>query len=285
MAQILRIENPLTNKKLNLSLPQRLCYFSATSHFFYGIPRLIYAFAPPLYLLFSINPVRGLGFVTLSYAIPHILLSLHTNYIPQKHVRFSFWNELFEYSLAFQTAYVTMMAMINPKLGSFNVTDKGLVVTKRDFDWESSKLLVITVAVILFALATVPIWLLLRPEEYQAIMVNAGWGVFNMLLLLPSVLVALEQPQLRRTHRLERRMLCVLTSRGRTYVGYTDNVSETGARITFDEAPALLDVVEVELVGDFGARVVIPKAQVVTKFPPRKDGKTAIAVDLVSCRR
>ncbi len=278
MAQILRIENPLTNKKLNLSLPQRLCYFSATSHFFYGVPRLIYAFAPPLYLLFGINPVRGLGFVTLSYAIPHILLSLNTNYIPQKHVRFSFWNELFEYSLAFQTAYVTVMAMINPKLGSFNVTDKGLVVTKRDFDWESSKLLVITVGIILFALATVPFWLLLRPEEYQAIMVNAGWGVFNMLLLLPSVLVALEQPQLRRTHRLERKMLCILTTRGRTYVGHTDNVSETGARITFDQAPALLDVVEVELVGDFGARVVIPKAQVVTKFPPR-DGKTAIAVD------
>lgn len=279
MAQILRIENPLTNRKLNLTIPQRLCYFSATSHFFYGIPRLIYAFAPPLYLLFGINPVRGLGFVTLAYAIPHIILSLHTNYIPQKHVRFTFWNELFEYSLAFQTAYVTVMAMINPKLGSFNVTDKGLVVTKRDFDWESSRLLVITVSFILFALATVPFWLLLRPEEYQAIMVNAGWGMFNMLLLLPSVLVSLEQPQLRRTHRLERTMLTILTTRGRTYVGYTDNVSETGARVVFDVPPALLDVVEVELVGDFGARVVIPKAQVVTKFPPKRDGKTAIAVD------
>ena len=46
MAQILRIENPLINRKLNLTIPQRICYFSATSHFFYGFPRLMYAIAP-----------------------------------------------------------------------------------------------------------------------------------------------------------------------------------------------------------------------------------------------
>jgi cellulose synthase (UDP-forming) len=32
--------------------------------------------------------------------------------------------------MAFQAGYVTFMALINPKLGSFNVTDKGLTVTK-----------------------------------------------------------------------------------------------------------------------------------------------------------
>ena len=61
MAQILRLENPLLNPRLRLSIPQRLCYFSATSHFFYGFPRLMYAIAPTLFLLFGINPIRGLG--------------------------------------------------------------------------------------------------------------------------------------------------------------------------------------------------------------------------------
>ncbi|MEO1070505.1 MAG: glycosyltransferase family 2 protein, partial [Cyanobacteria bacterium J06638_6] len=35
MAQILRLENPLFNRRLKLSMPQRVCYFSATSHFFF----------------------------------------------------------------------------------------------------------------------------------------------------------------------------------------------------------------------------------------------------------
>ncbi|MBD0337557.1 MAG: glycosyltransferase, partial [Cyanobacteria bacterium Co-bin13] len=38
MAQILRLEWPLFNRKL--TLPQRICYTSATTHFFFGFPRL-----------------------------------------------------------------------------------------------------------------------------------------------------------------------------------------------------------------------------------------------------
>ncbi|MEM7713133.1 MAG: glycosyltransferase family 2 protein, partial [Cyanobacteria bacterium P01_A01_bin.68] len=114
MAQILRIENPLFNPKLNLNFAQRICYLSATSHFLYGFPRLIYAIIPTLFLLFGINPIQGLGLETLAYALPHILLSLATNHIIYKHVRFSFWNEIFEFVMSFQAGWVTLLALINP---------------------------------------------------------------------------------------------------------------------------------------------------------------------------
>ncbi|HEY9661681.1 MAG TPA: glycosyltransferase, partial [Allocoleopsis sp.] len=119
MAQILRLENPLLNPKLKLSIGQRLCYFSATSHFFFGFPRLMYAAAPSLFLLFGINSVRGLGLETLFYALPHIILSMQTNHIRYRHVRFSFWNEIYEFAMSFQAGIVTLLAMVNPRLGSF----------------------------------------------------------------------------------------------------------------------------------------------------------------------
>jgi len=97
MAQILRLENPIINPRLKLTLAQRLCYLSATSHFLYGYPRLIYAIIPTLFLLFGVNPVRGLGLETLAYALPHIIVSLSANYIIYKHVRFTFWNEVYEF--------------------------------------------------------------------------------------------------------------------------------------------------------------------------------------------
>jgi cellulose synthase (UDP-forming) len=257
MAQILRIENPLINRKLNLTIPQRICYFSATSHFFYGFPRLMYAIAPPLFLLFGINSVRGLGLETLFYALPHIILSMQTNHIPYKHVRFSFWNEIFEFAMSFQAGIVTLLALVNPKLGSFNVTDKGLSVTKRSFDFESVRYLVIVSAIAAASLMAVPFWLFLSPEDTQAVLINALWCIFNLFLLLAAILVAFEQPQLRRAHRLPRKLTAVIHSSGHSWTGQTVDVSETGAQILLNEWPNIPDEVKVELVGDFGARALI----------------------------
>ena len=257
MAQILRLENPLFNRKLNLTLPQRLCYFSATSHFFFGFPRLMYMISPTLFLLFGINSVRGLGLETLFYALPHIVLSMQTNHIPYKHVRFSFWNEIYEFAMSFQAGIVTLLALINPKLGSFNVTDKGLSVTERSFDFDSVRYLVILGAISVACLAAVPFWLLLRPEDTQAVLINAMWCIFNLFLLLAACLVAFEQPQIRRSHRLLRHLTAVIHHNGQSWTGKTLNVSEAGAQILLDTWPNIPNEVKLELVGDYGARVLL----------------------------
>jgi cellulose synthase (UDP-forming) len=283
MAQILRLENPMFNRKLNLTIPQRICYFSATSHFFYGFPRLMYAIAPTLFLLFSIKPIQGLGLETLVYALPHILLALNTNYITYKNVRFSFWNEVFEFVMAFQAGYVTFMALVNPKLGSFNVTDKGLSVTKRYFDWESVQGLLVVAAVVIISLLSIPFWLILRPEDSEAVLINGLWCIFNLILLLAALLVAFEQPQLRIAHRLPRHLGVMIYSADKSCSGKTINVSETGALISLDVWPNFPDEVEVELIGDFGARAFLNGR--IIRATPDKENKTILAVDFVNLTR
>jgi cellulose synthase (UDP-forming) len=257
MAQILRIENPLINPKLNLTLPQRLCYFSATSHFFYGFPRLMYAIAPPLFLLFGINSVQGLGLETLFYCLPHIILSMQSNHIPYKHVRFSFWNEIFEFAMSFQSGIVTLLALVNPKLGSFNVTDKGLTVTKRSFDFESVRYLVMVSALAAASLLALPFWLFFSPEDTQAVLINALWCVYNLFLLLAACLVAFEQPQLRKAHRLPRKITAIVHSGGSSWKGETIDISETGVQIFLSEWPNIPDEILIELEGDYGARALL----------------------------
>ncbi|MGB3614966.1 MAG: UDP-forming cellulose synthase catalytic subunit [Elainellaceae cyanobacterium] len=278
MAQILRLENPFLNWKL--SLPQRLCYLSATSHFFYGFPRLMYAIAPVLYLLCGINPVRGLGVETLAYALPHIVLSMNANYIAQKGVRFSFWNEIFEYSLAFRTGIVTLMALINPKLGSFNVTDKGTSVTKRRFDLQSSRVTVILVALLGCSLLTVPFWLILRPGAQQAVIINALWCIFNLVMVLAALLVALEQPQMRRSHRLQRRLRVSVHGGDQPLQGQTLDISESGARLQLETWPNLPDLVELTIQGDFDATVQL-EAEIVRVKPVDGD-RVIVGVDFVN---
>lgn len=279
MAQILRLENPMFNPKLNLTIPQRICYFSATSHFFYGFPRLMYAIAPTLFLLFGINPIQGLGLETLAYALPHIFLGLNTNYITYKHVRFSFWNEIFEFVMAYQAGIVTFMALLNPKLGSFNVTDKGQKVTKRSFDWLSVRPLLVVTALVVASLLAVPFWLLLRPEDSEAVLVNAMWCIFNLILLVAALLVAFEQPQVRSSHRLERRLQGAIASDALTLPCSTLNVSETGALIVLDTWPNLPDEVQLELVGDYGARVFLNGR--IIRATPVSDTQTHLVIDFV----
>lgn len=283
MAQILRLERPLVNLRLNLSIGQRLCYFSATSHFFFGFPRLMYAIAPTLFLLFGINSVRGLGLETLFYALPHIVLSMQTNHIRYRHVRFSFWNEIYEFAMSFQAGIVTILAMVNPKLGSFNVTDKGLTVTKRSFDLESIRYLVILGAITTASLIAVPFWFLLSPLDTEAVLINALWCTFNILLVMAACLAAFEQPQLRQAHRLPRQLTAIIHSDDHSWLGQTIDVSESGARILLDVWPNIPDQVRVELIGDFGARVLL-EAQVVRGIATDRL-ETVLAVNFIQVSR
>ena len=280
MAQILRIENPLFNPRLNLSVPQRLCYFSACSHFFFGFPRLMYTFAPILYLLFGLNLVRGLGLETLAYALPHIVLGLYANYITNKTVRFSFWNEIFENALAFQNGIVTFLAVVNPKLGKFNVTDKGMQVDRRSFDWRSTRGTLIVSVLLILSLMAVPLWLVNQPQAKEAIIINAVWAGFNLSLLATALLVGFEQPQLRRTHRLQRQLRAVISGvNGTSCHGITLDVSETGANILLDSWIDLPDIIDLELQGDFDASASV-SAQI-TRITPNNNEQVIIAVEFV----
>jgi cellulose synthase (UDP-forming) len=274
MAQILRLEWPIFNR--TLSIPQRICYTSATTHFFFGFPRLMYAIAPIAFLVFGINSVRGLGLETLTYALPSILIALNANFIIHKGVRFSFWNEIFEYAMAFQDGLVTFMALVNPKMGSFNVTDKGLQVSKRSFDWGSVQILLIVGVLSLLSLFLVPYWLITELQDPDAVLINAVWCLVNVLLLGTAVLVALEQPQMRQSHRLDRHLPATLFSGNSTLQGTTVDISETGARIQLPDWPNLSDLVDLELHGDTSSRVFLT-AQVL-RVNPSPDGQVVVTV-------
>ncbi len=126
MIQILRTDNPLFAP--GLKFPQRLCYFNAMCHFLYAVPRLIFLTAPLIYLLLNHTNIPGYWAAILAYALPHLTLSNVTNSRIQGEHRHSFWNEIYETVLSPYILLPTMMALINPKLGKFNVTAKGGVV-------------------------------------------------------------------------------------------------------------------------------------------------------------
>ena len=93
--------------------------------FLYAVPRLIFLTAPLLFLYFGLSNVPGYWLAILAFAMPHLALTTITNSRIQGSKRFSFWNEIYETVLSPYILLPTFLALINPKSGKFNVTDKG----------------------------------------------------------------------------------------------------------------------------------------------------------------
>jgi cellulose synthase (UDP-forming) len=201
MIQILRTDNPLFAP--GLKFPQRLCYFNAMAHFLYAVPRLIFLSAPLIYLLLNHTNIPGYWAAILAYALPHLTLSNLTNSRIQGEHRHSFWNEIYETVLSPYILLPTMMALINPKLGKFNVTAKGGVVKRTFFDSRIAQpFIVMLVFNVLGLLIAIPRFFIWDRDRPGTVLMNVLWCAFNVVIVGVCIAVAREMRQLRTTVRI-----------------------------------------------------------------------------------
>ncbi|GAB2729299.1 UDP-forming cellulose synthase catalytic subunit [Melaminivora jejuensis] len=229
MAQIMRIDNPLLGPGLKLG--QRLCYFNAMLHFFYGLPRLVFLTAPLAYLFLGAHVFQATAAMITAYALPHLAHASITNSRIQGRFRYSFWNEVYESVLAWYIMRPVLLAVINPKLGKFNVTAKGGMVEHSYFDWSIARpylILLIVNALGFF----VGIWRLTVAADtvvLTTIIINMVWTTYNVILISASLAVASETRQIRSTPRVSVALPAALRfADGRTLMCETDDFSQNG---------------------------------------------------------
>ncbi len=209
MIQIFRTDNPFKGK--GLTLPQRLCFANAMIHFLHGLPRIIFLIAPLPYLFFNVYIIFASGLAILAYVLPHMAHSMITNRCIQGNKRFYFWGVVYETVLSWYITLPTLMALIAPKLGKFNVTAKGAANEKTWFDWTVSRpyllLIVLNFAGLVWGIvkiATDPY------AEVIIILINLAWVTYNLLILGAATAVALEARQVRNSPRVRCEMRATL---------------------------------------------------------------------------
>ena len=230
MAQICRVDNPLFGPGLKLG--QRLCYFNAMLHFFYGLPRLVFLTAPLAYLLFSAHVFQATAAMITAYALPHLMHASITNSRIQGRFRYSFWNEVYESVLAWYIMRPVLVAFVNPKLGKFNVTAKGGVIEQSYFDWSIARPYLILLLLNLLGFV-VGIWRMVAvgpsSEVFSTLVINMVWTAYNIILTSASLAVASEKRQLRSTPRVTAALPAALRfADGKTLVCETDDFSQSG---------------------------------------------------------
>jgi cellulose synthase (UDP-forming) len=247
MIQIMRCDNPLFAR--GLKLPQRICYFNAMMHFLYAVPRLIFLTAPLIYLLLNHTNIPGYWAAILAYALPHLTLSNVTNSRIQGEHRHSFWNEIYETVLSPYILLPTVLALINPKLGKFNVTAKGGVVKRTFFDTKIAQpFLVLLLFNIVGLLIAIPRFFLWDRDRPGTVVMNAIWCCFNIVILGVCTAVAREMRQLRTTVRINVvSPVKVRMPDGTLLDGETIDMSSGGTSIRLKEAVDAMPECEVRL--------------------------------------
>jgi cellulose synthase (UDP-forming) len=234
MTQILRVENPLFASGLTFS--QRLCYLNATTHFLFAIPRLIFLTVPLVYLLFGKVNIYGYTWAILAYAFPHLILSSLTNSRVQGRYRYSFWNEIYEVVLAPYILFPTLLALINPRLGKFNVTSKGGILRRSFFDRRIALPYLLLLGLNIAGLVMAERRYVADPVHRDTIIMNAAWCAYGTMILLVASSVAWERRQLRSGACVRAKIPASLQlSRDRRISGDTILVSQTSVTVKFSE--------------------------------------------------
>lgn len=204
MTQIFRVDNPLLGR--GLKWQQRLCYLNAMLHFQFGLPRVVFLTAPLAYLLFNLNIIHSSASLIFAYVLPHLVMSLYVNSRMNGRFRATFWGEIYETVMAFHLVIPTLLTMISPKHGKFNVTDKGGLLDVGFFDFNIVRPHVICA----FLLAAGVIYGLIRAVAHDyfgvdpyVIALNVGWAVFSLIILMAAIAVARETRQTRKTIRID----------------------------------------------------------------------------------
>ena len=263
MAQVLRVDCPLF--KRGLTLAQRLNYFNAMLHFFFGIPRLLMIAAPLTFLFIGALPIKADALAVVAYILPHIGLSTIANSMIGRQYRHSFWASVYEVSIAPFTAGVTLLALVNPRLGRFNVTDKGTTLERARFDFDTGR---VTLALLLLSVAALAVAFPVRlflfstshgdPSELDAIIMNSLWAVGNLVVLVAATCVAYEQPQQRSAPRVRRRHRCEIVLGEERMLGRTWDLSESGARVVLAEPGPVPGECRLSIEDESGGRLEIP---------------------------
>lgn len=246
MTQIFRMDNPLFGR--GLTWQQRCCYLSAMLYFQFALPRIAFLTAPLAYLLFNLNIIHSSASLIFAYALPHLLLTIYLNSRMNGRYRYSFWGEIYDMVLAFHLVLPTLITMLFPKRGKFNVTDKGALLNVGYFDFSVVRPHVIIA--VLLAVAVIAGIVRACAHDYfgvdpNVIALNVGWGLYSLVFLLAAIAVARETRQTRKTIRIDVDVPVVIHyASGISSRSNTLDLSMGGCRIAVPDDRHLTDEIE-----------------------------------------
>ncbi len=202
MLQILLMKRPAFKK--GLTLAQRACYLSTCMSWLFPIPRMVFLFAPLLFIFFDLKvynaTVEEFGAYTLSYLVAALLMQSYA----YGRVRWPWVSELYEYVQSIYLLPAIIGVIRNPRRPTFNVTAKG------DSTNEDALSSLAWPYFVIFGLllsgAAVVLYRMQHETDATGILAIAGlWNLLNIFIAGLALGVVSERGERRKVHRVPTR--------------------------------------------------------------------------------
>jgi len=247
-------DNPLTIP--GLSPMQRLAYFEGLLHWFSSIARVGFLLMPLAYSFLGVVPLRASGTELLYFFVPYYLVQLSTFSWLNYRSRSALLSDVYSLVLAFPLAMTVVRVMLRPFSSGFQVTPKGTISDRYQFNWQLAWPLIGA-----FILTAISLWINLGnyilSDEWQGIFLNGSpgfsigwvWSAYNLMMVGIALLILLDAPRLdvHEWFRLSR--VAQLTLNEKVYWGSSTMLSEQGGEFALTSAPddTLLEEAAVQL--------------------------------------
>lgn len=184
--QVFRNYNPF--KMRGLTFMQKLCYFNAYLYWFTSFQKIIYIFAPIVYLVFNIFVVKqSLSSYFLFFIPPMLLIVLSFRlYMPK--IRTFSNSHVYDVFVAPIHASAIIKEIFHHST-KFKVTDKK-VTELTNFDFKTVRFHIALVILSIVAIAMGIYKMVTQPSYIFAIIVTLGWTIYNLYGLIFAVLAA-----------------------------------------------------------------------------------------------
>jgi cellulose synthase (UDP-forming) len=190
-----------------------------------------------------------------------------------------FWNEVYETIFCFPALKRLSLIIRNPFAKASRATRKGVKADRKNYNFNHTLPLIILLAlsglIIGLHLVGVQLGVWLTLDESSGVLIF--WLFYNVLFMGVAILSAIDQPIRRTMDRFPLKTTCKITAKDQVFLGYTQNLSESGARVVLITPDVALNtsIVEVTFV-EYGFSI---QAEIV-RFFAKKD-KFGIALQFV----
>ena len=260
MFQILMLKNPAL--KRGLSLTQRVSYLSSMTFWFFPIPRLVFMFAPLLYIFLNLKIFVSNIDETIAYTAMYIVVNVMLqNYLYGK-VRWPWISELYEYVQGVFLFKAMITVALNPRKPTFNVTAKGLTLDNNHLSELAMPFFIIWGLLFVADIVSIGRYFL-EPGVNNLILVVGCWNTFNLMVAGAALGAVAERAQPDRHPRLPINRQGMLTMDGQKIPVQIVDVSAGGCRMQSTwEMPSAPPIEGAK----FGELVIKPVGHVLNKL-------------------
>lgn len=235
MVQIFLLNNPLINR--NLTILQKLAYFSTTFFWFFSFVRFIFIISPAMYLIFGLHVYTATATQVLAYTLPHFVVSmLIMDYLYGK-VRTPFVSEIYEILQSMYAFVAVCKVIANPRAPTFRVTPKGEDLSRTYVSSLAGPFYLVYILSIVSLLFGV--WRYFEfpsPDERSVTLMTGAWEMFNLIILNTALGVLHEKKKTRGQIRMRANIQALLhLPDGTSIPGRVTDVTMGGAMIELDE--------------------------------------------------